>query len=354
MPRRRRGASTPLTSPSDAVLADDALPDKFPTPAAQPLAAIDAAQDLSTPLGFHPPRNVFSNAAQPRLTAGGARGHLEPHVTNLPRRLSRAHKERERIRRRCLQEFITGSGVWIAFNAEFGSGDHDDDESIDGLTEEEKKDRDWMWEERLGFTGVIRVLLCRSHGECQKEVKGQEGEEELQLTIGREQVKAYDDVGISVLTDSQLENAAAFLIESRRRREGNGKVLISVPPSRPVEALSVALFTLSLPSTSSLSSSPSPHPSPSYLSQLRFLPGILELEQSQEIDIDVAFDDSESVEFARVKGHPKYTLIQLALWHIHDLPPAHPDEEHGGLKSEWRGALSLDGIEKLESLVASR
>ncbi|KAF9444367.1 hypothetical protein P691DRAFT_807496 [Macrolepiota fuliginosa MF-IS2] len=351
-PSPERGSSTPLTSPSDVVLPADAPPDKFPLAPAPIQTLPEAADDPTLPSGFQSSPKIFPDSSQPRLSSSGARGHLEPHVTNLPRRLSRAQKERDRVRRRCLQEFIVGSGVWIALNSG-DDGDDIEDELVDVLTDEEKKDRDWMWQEIFGYTGVIRVRMGRNHGECQV-VKTGDDKEELWLVIGQEEAKSYDDIGISTLADSQFESAAAFLIEHLRRNGGKGKILITVPPSRPVEAISIALFALSLPST--LSPSLILHHAPSYLSQLRFLPGIVELEQSQEvdIDIDIATDDSKLVDVAEIEGRPEYTLIQLALWHIHDLPPAELDDERGGLKVEWRGALSLDGIDRLENLTASR
>lgn len=272
--------------------------------------------------------------------------------------------------------------MWIAFDSTSGCAgpaddnddDDDDDEDDRDLTSEERKERDWMWdsEGKFGFSGVIRVRVGRRHGDCLRrgnfikrdkdgntETKdaAEEGEE-IELVIGKEQAKAYDDSGISALTNLQLEAAASFLVTHRRKKNGSGKVLITVPPSRSVEALSIALFALALPSTSSTSPY-YPH-SPSYLSRLRFLPGILELEQSQDVDVvDITGPESGSdgpTDQIR-DSNPRYTLIQLALWHLHDLtiPVAGYDQDSGGgLKLEWRGALSLDGVERLENLVSSR
>jgi len=259
----------------------------------------------------------------------------------LPRRLGRAQKERERVRRRCLQEFIPGSRVWIAFDLRYST-----DGLTDALTPEEKKEHNWMWEEELGFTGVIRVQIGKDHGRCRNPA----GErEELELIIGKEDIKTFDDLGISVLTHDQLNKAATFTIENCRKWDGKGKLLITVPPSRPVDALSIALFVLSLPSTAA-SYSPSSRQPPSYLSQMRLLPGILELKRSRELENRDPAIDADFGEFGRTRTCPNYTPMQLALWHIHDLTSI---DESAGLKQEWRGALSLDGIERLEKLVVS-
>ncbi|KAF9441990.1 hypothetical protein P691DRAFT_811524 [Macrolepiota fuliginosa MF-IS2] len=172
----------------------------------------------------------FQKDSQPRLSSSGARGRLEPYVTNLPRHLSRAQKERERVRQRCLQEVITGSGGLPSIQV--------------------MKDWDWMWQDIFGFTGVVRVRVRMNHGEC-RVTKNGDNKEELGLVIGQEEAKSYDDIGISTLTDSQFESATAFLVDHRRRNGGKGKILTTVPPWRLVEAISIALFALSLPSTSS-------------------------------------------------------------------------------------------------------
>ncbi|KAJ3556825.1 hypothetical protein NP233_g11894 [Leucocoprinus birnbaumii] len=309
---------------------------------------------------------LSNSAGQPRVSTDGARGYLEPRATNVPRRLSRAQKDKERSRRRCLQEVVVGSRVYIAFDLTTGSdgGGFDDEDGRgdrgENLTLEERKERGWLWDSdgEQDFSGVIRVRVGRKHGDVQRRARvfgkrrGAETEkEELEMTIGFEQSQSHDDSGISALTDLQLGAAASFLVDHRRTGNGSGKVLLMVPPSRPVEALSIALFALSLPSTSS-----DQPDSPSYLSQLRFLPGIMDLEQSQDVDVgDIANPEPSSDDHSDREINLRYTLIQLALWHLHDLPvPTSSIDETTGLKLEWRGALSFEGVERLESLVLSR
>ncbi|XP_006460588.1 hypothetical protein AGABI2DRAFT_117530 [Agaricus bisporus var. bisporus H97] len=210
-------------------------------------------------------------------------------------------------------------------------GDDDDDELTDNSVEDDIRDQDWMWDEKLDFSGVIRVRISKHPGGLSRRCVLREGgtrREVLELAMGKEETLHCDDIGMSALSDSQLEDAADFLDQCRRKAGNAGKVLIIPPPSRPTEALSIALFALSLPSKSSLWSSSTP----SHLSQLSYPPGILELIQENH-------------------GFP---LIQLALWHIHDLPLGIKLGEQDGLKSEWRGALSFDGIQRLESLSASK
>jgi hypothetical protein len=262
-----------------------------------------------------------------------------------------------------LQELIAGSGVWMAFDlrsSERVDHDNEDEVSVEEPTIEEKREWHWMWEERFEFSGVLRVRVGLNHG-AKVTRRNEEGEkEEMELVIEKEKVMMYDDSGMSALTDSQLEAAAHFLINCRRKRQGSmGKVLIMAPPSRPVEAISIALFTLSLPSTSvaitahdNNSSDITERHSTSYLSEIRFLPGILGL-GSREINVA---DDDDHHDTQLLGDNSKSTLIQLALWHLHDLPmPAISDfNDDGGLKAEWRGALSLDGIKRLENLVVSQ
>ncbi|KAF9441992.1 hypothetical protein P691DRAFT_779606 [Macrolepiota fuliginosa MF-IS2] len=86
------------------------------------------------------------------------------------------------------------------------------------------------------------------------------------------------------VNETEFESAATFFI-NRRRDGGRAKILIIVPPSRPVEAISIALSALPLPSTSSPSLIL--HHPPYYLSQLRFLPGISELERCERLRCSV-------------------------------------------------------------------
>ncbi|KAF9075513.1 hypothetical protein BDP27DRAFT_1315176 [Rhodocollybia butyracea] len=257
-----------------------------------------------------------------------SKGHLQPHVTNMPRRRpkhprtpirssisldQRRQQEKEAwVEARCLQEVGKGSGVWVAFWDWENQNDSDDN----GDGEQPRLDISFA-DELLCAERVIRVGL-----RAQEEIPESEIEENLlSILLLPQLVQGHDD-GTPHLSDEQLFSARDFLSQLPKSISEHAnsttalpsslsscpdasspskRVLISIPNQEyTADAIALVVLTLSL---------------------LDFLP---------------AAADFSMPSF----GSPALNMLVR----LHD-------EEDLGLP--WRGAMSCDGIEWLDDIIGN-
>ncbi|KAJ7314594.1 hypothetical protein DFH08DRAFT_894976 [Mycena albidolilacea] len=156
-------------------------------------------------------------------------------------------------------------------------------------------------EDREEFGAVVRIQASSAGGEtwCEEETG-----KVLRLVVAR---GARDD-GVPCLEPAQLRAACAFV---GKHREGGSRVLITTPRERAVDALSVGVCCATTIS-----------------------PDLEQVNSNGDIDMDAEED------------------VHQLLVRWHDLPTDDRDEDEdgdhgGGLRDEWRGLLSRDGIEYL-------
>ncbi|TFK33825.1 hypothetical protein BDQ12DRAFT_738571 [Crucibulum laeve] len=268
----------------------------------------------STPVTFPknelsslPPPTTASNTT-PDVPSNGTKtkGHLQPHVTNLPRRQKKpltteqlAVRRREtRERKWCLQEVVLGSGLFVGL-----SEDEDEDE------EEEGED---VYQ---GYEGVVRVCVRRTDDD---ETNNKDGRV-LRISIPSESI-GLDD-GIAALSSAQIQSACAFLHRIRSGATSNARTLILSPLARPVDALAIAISCLLSPVSQCLPN---------------LLPGVAYLSDTgRYIDVD---SDLPVIDL--------YRPVHALLMHLHDSSTEGKDD----LRAEWRGVMSREGMDELAGM----
>ncbi|KAJ4496750.1 hypothetical protein C8R41DRAFT_258907 [Lentinula lateritia] len=291
-----------------------------------------------------------------------SKGHIQPHITNMPRRrprrprslLSRIEtstqqrklRDRERWEKaRCLQEVVKGSEIWVAFwDWENTSEESDDEDQSD----------DSLAEELLRADRVIQII-SREQEDQMDSIASTGGVEDalkndLKLFLSPRVVRVRDD-GIPHTSLEQMSLARAFLSNVLPRRTDNLARTSSVPPSPR---------TASTPSLSrSSSSSASPFPSsysltpPSTSAESRSNKRLLITVPSQEYAVDalaivvIAFTLLGDITFLTTSADEKESSVSPILEfliRLNDLEELHP---------HWRGALSCDGIDWLDGVLGS-
>lgn len=218
------------------------------------------------------------------------RGHVQPAHGNVPRRAKPLNAAQVRVRRRrerCFQELGRESGIFIAFACSPADGSEDE-----------------------GFNAVVRISPIQD-GKAEEgtsadvDDKGGGGG----AAVARFSAHGTRDDGVPCLQPAQLRAACTFVCQ--HRAEGR-RVLIVAPRAHAVDALSVGVCCISRRA----------HPT------------------------EAVEDGSEDAEQERV-----HRLVMR--WH--DLPAEDDDEDDaygaGGLKDEWRGLLSRDGMDYLAAAV---
>ncbi|KAJ6509760.1 hypothetical protein DFH09DRAFT_1334082 [Mycena vulgaris] len=226
------------------------------------------------------------------VPSSAPRGPVQPAHGNVPRRtkpLSAAQLRARRRRERCIQELGRSSGVFLAFECE--------------SAEEEAEDR---------FDAVVRISAARE-GDAE-EGKDLGVDDKGGGAVLRFTAPGTRDDGVPCLQPAQLRAACAFV--SGHRAEGR-RVLITAPRAHAVDALSVGVCCIR-----------------SDAEVTRFM--------DEDADDDVDGDaDAERV----------HRLVMR--WH--DLPAEDAEDDDGydggGLKEEWRGLLSRDGMDYLAAVV---
>ncbi|KAJ4487051.1 hypothetical protein C8J55DRAFT_320777 [Lentinula edodes] len=296
-----------------------------------------------------------------------SKGHIQPHITNMPRRrprrprslLSRIEtstkqrklRDRERWEKaRYLQEVVKGSEVWVAFwDWENASEESDDeDQSDDSLAEEllradrviqiisrEQEDQGYT-EDSTVPTGDVDAL---------KNV--------LKLFLSPQVVRVRDN-GVPHTSLEQMSLARAFLSDILPRRTENSARATSTPtssvPPTPRTASTPSLSRSSSSSTSPFPSSYSLTPS-STSSESRSNKRLLITVPSKEFAVDalalvvIAFSllgDITSLATFADETESSVSPILEFLNRLNDLE---------GLDPHWRGALSCDGIDWLDGVL---
>ncbi|KAJ7122565.1 hypothetical protein C8R43DRAFT_1136190 [Mycena crocata] len=217
-------------------------------------------------------------------TIAQPRGPVQPAHGNVPRRakpLSETQLRARRRRERCVQELGRASGVFVAFPPH----------PLDTTEEDEDE-----------FDAVVRISPAEDGGSNAKVVDKGGGATMSLVTPGTR------DDGVPSLTAAQLRAACAFVWA--HQADGR-RVLITAPRAYAVDAMSVGVCCGSR-SVESARASPRPH----------------ELEGGDGVDADA-------------------DRVHRLVMRWHDLPSSQDDEDDdfgGGLKDDWRGLLSHDGI----------
>ncbi|KAJ3923867.1 hypothetical protein F5877DRAFT_62983 [Lentinula edodes] len=297
-----------------------------------------------------------------------SKGHIQPHITNMPRRRPRRPhsllskietsakqrklRDRERWEKaRCLQEVIKGSEVWVAFwDWENASEESDDEDQSD----------DSLAEELLRADRVIQIISREQEdqGYTEDSTASSGGVEDalknvLKLFLSPQVVRVRDD-GVPHTSLEQMSLARAFLSNINPRRTDNSaratSTLISSVPPTPRTA-----STPSLSRSSSSSTSPSPSsytltPS-STSSESRSNKRLLITVPSKEFAVDalalvvIAFSllgDITSLATSADETESSVSPILEFLNSLNDLE---------GLDPHWRGTLSCDGIDWLDGVL---
>ncbi|KAJ3850289.1 hypothetical protein EV368DRAFT_84695 [Lentinula lateritia] len=295
-----------------------------------------------------------------------SKGHVQPHITNMPRRRPRrphsllstietsAKQHRERWEKaRCLQEVIKGSEVWVAFwDWENESEESDDEDPSD----------DSLAEELLRADRVIQIICQEQEdqGNTEDSTASAGGVEDalknvLKLFLSPRVVRVRDD-GVPHTSLEQMSLARAFLSNILPHRTDNFARTTSTPSS----SIPPTPRTASTPSLSrSSSSSTSPFPS-SYSSthsstsvESRSNKRLLITVPSKEYAVDalaivvIAFSllgDITLLATSADETESSVSPILEFLIRLNDLEELHP---------HWRGALSCDGIDWLDGVLGS-
>ncbi|KAJ3758074.1 hypothetical protein EV360DRAFT_83405 [Lentinula raphanica] len=307
------------------------------------------------------PENVFSVS----------KGHIQPHITNVPRRRprrpylpTRTHSSIEQrqvrdkeawIKARCLQEVVKGSGIWIAFwDWENASEDSDDEDQIEGA----------FAEEELCAERVIRVVTRERKDEesgDDLDMSVDPGEDArknvLELSVPLGVVQTRDD-GVPHLSPAQISLARQFLadmsISSSTNPRPNPTISSTSVPPTPTTSSTPSLSRCSSPSMSPLASTiPSPYPTypttPASSSSSTSSEGnkrLMITVPRRECAVDalvivvLAFCTVGELEFTEVSG----ASILEFLIRLYDIE---------GLDHHWRGVLSCDGIEWLDEVLGT-
>ncbi|KAJ3983821.1 hypothetical protein F5890DRAFT_139794 [Lentinula detonsa] len=297
----------------------------------------------------------------PVLEVGNAlnpsKGHIQPHITNVPRRRARRPHlplraqtpvEQRRLREkeawkkaRCLQEVIKGSGVWVAFwdwERAFEDSDDEDQSNVSFV------------DELLHAERIIQVIT-REQRDLDL-VASTDGIEDapknvLKLFLPLEIVRVRDD-GVSHLSIKQISLARRFLLNmispltTGGRDSASETVALTSVPTTPT--------TSSTPSISCCSSSlTSPFASPT--SSPYSLPPSSTSSERKRLIITVPKGECAVDALA---------LVVVAFSVLGDIPEASTPfileflirlYDLEGLDHHWQGALSCDGVEWLEGVL---
>ncbi|KAJ7435565.1 hypothetical protein FB451DRAFT_251182 [Mycena latifolia] len=220
------------------------------------------------------------------------RGPVQPAHGNVPRRakpLSAAQARTRRRRERCIQELGRTSGVFIAFDC-------------DPAEETDKEE---------GFDALVRISPARDGKEDEGKDAGVH-DKGGGAAVLRIVVPGTRDDGVPCLQPAQLRAACTFVWQ--QKAEGR-RVMITAPRAHAVDALSVGVYCVSR--------------------------GV----EAGHSPVEYADNDEDDAE-----------RVHRLVMRWHDLP-ADDDEEDAdnyggdGLKEEWRGLLSRDGMDYLAAAV---
>ncbi|KAJ3837132.1 hypothetical protein EV361DRAFT_942041 [Lentinula raphanica] len=313
----------------------------------------------------------IASALEPENVFSVSKGHIQPHITNVPRRrprrphlLTRTHTSIEQrrvrdkeawIKARCLQEVVKGSGIWIAFwdwKKASEDSDSDDEDQIDVA----------FVEKELCAERVIRVVTRERPDEqsgdgVDMSVGFGQGERKniLELSVPLGVVQTRDD-GVPHLSPAQISLARQFLsdmsISSSTNPLPNPTISSTSVPPTPTTSSTPSLSRCSSPSTSPLASTiPSPYPTypttPASSSSSTSSEGnkrLMITVPRRECAVDalvlvvLAFCAVGELEFTEVSS----ASILEFLIRLYDIE---------GLDHHWRGVLSCDGIEWLDEVL---
>ncbi|KAJ4471557.1 hypothetical protein J3R30DRAFT_1094255 [Lentinula aciculospora] len=286
-----------------------------------------------------------------------SKGHIQPHVNNMPRRRprrpqlsSRTHTTTEQrrlrdieawLKERCVQEVIKGSGVWVAFWEWENASEENDDREHSGAL---------FAKESLSAERVIQVIYCdqAADGDAQENV--------LKLFLPRQAVRAQDD-GVPHLSLEQISLARNYLSEISSST--NVKHDLVHTTSTSSSSMPPTPTTISTPSLSRSSSSPTSPFASSLSSPYPLVPSsipsgsnigrrLLITVPSRECAVDalalvvVVFSLLGDIPLVVPTTADATSCILDFLIRLQDLE---------GLDHHWRGALSCDGVEWLEGVL---
>ncbi|KAL0955589.1 hypothetical protein HGRIS_001825 [Hohenbuehelia grisea] len=354
LPRRKR-------APPKPVQAQGPLTSSTSTGAQNPDSTTSTVLDMAGEPEALPPHGIRENLDEPAASAPPVqvrptfeRVDPNPPLSNLPRRrrkpLTAAQKSIQRAYRRCLQEIGEGSGVFVAYT------DVDD--------EEEQSSPKLRSLGGVGFSVVVRVCAAErvrrtestADDEEADEVEGswhgpywQEDERTLRLYVSEDE---SSDDGCTQLHEEQLRYTCRFL---QRASSQSNKILITTPRDRAADGMSLALLYLAY--------------------SRRFVPPPVAFEtpSSAAMSSYMLTRGLSSASITSAMSQETSSRIHALLIHLHDESCDDLEEAYGhvlaaaarpstsdlvsgwemgsGLRMEWRGVLSHEGVDCLDEVL---